>query len=832
MSDTILSGDFTIYYMDENRQKRIKWTGSASGTRTVNALYSALQDWFDEPGQMDDGIPMSAQTPVEYTIGSIDSGDTEPWYISYETMQHLTGGAVRTNGWAHVDSVSVGIIVVPVTSNNIVAADCGLDISGATTGAGTLLEVIEQGTTDYLVIRPDDSTAAKQFTTNSQTITCNAHTASQSGTASNTGEQIWANLYSIGTIEADTHVYVYQGPVALDGDRKRLVSIADATQDWWGDGHVDMTIFIKDYKTAALSTIDGGYATVYARKGNTLYDSFEVSMSLTSGGRNPIPLSTAPDLDNTTGYKSITFTAASGSWNVGDEINGGTSLARGVITAVTSPGATQTVHYYLLGDPLTDFQTAAETITDVETSATGTKNGSAPANQGPALSTWFTSTVVPTISYTAATADIDDDGNNENYAITIDCNANPLTQVYEWLKYITRQGAVGTSLTDGIAGESYIGAEVYLKYTGAVTGTITEGDDVTQETSGATGVIISINLTTKVILLRNTRGTFFTNATTATLTDNDASGTVEIDSAAVTFGPKKASPLGTFAGGTFFGARGVLLSDWVVADDNAFQLTPVEGGTKTRPDSIKIEVTNLVGTSEATTTDDRVAVFRLTGAGGVVNKTEYSAAGGEAIGDGTLVVDTAINKDVPGKTTGGILRVRDASDVYKGYRIRFASWSVSTFTLVNYSITATAGTNTTTIVKSGGGFTANVKRGDIVVNNGNGHDGISYVQTVDSDTSLTIFPAITGQVSTDVIKLNVCPIPMNTADDVYIPLIDTMADAATEEVSVVYDAPVFFRVVVRNSAAATKILPFSTDDSSSGTDRSIATIRSQDTIIT
>jgi hypothetical protein len=830
MSDTILGGDFTVYYGDDNRKKYIRWTGSASGTRTVNELYSALQDLFDEQGQMEDGVPMSAQTPVEYTVGIIDSGDLDPWYIPYETMQHLTGGAVKTAGWAHVTDTNVGIIVVPVTANAIVPGDVGFDISGATTGAGTLLEVIEAGTTDYLVIRPDDYTAAKQFTTNAQTITCNGHTASQSGAVSNTGEQVWANLYSIGTIEADTHIYVYQGPISTDANRKRLFSITDSTQDWWGDGHIDMTIFIKDFKTAAFTTIDGGYATVYARKGNTLYDSFEVSMSLTSGGRNPIPLSTAPDLDNTTGYKSITFTAGSGSWNVGDEINGGTSLARGIITKIVNPGATQTLHYYLLGDPLTDFQTAAETITDVETSASGTKNGSAPANQGPALAAWFTSGVVPTLSYTAVTYDVDDDGSVENYGITVDCNANPLTEVYEYLKYITRQGATGTSLTDGVAGESYIGGEVYLKYSGAITGSIAEGDDVTQETSGATGVIVAINLATKVILLRNIRGTFFTNATTATLTDNDTSGTVEIDVAAVTFGPKKASPIGTFAGGTFFGARGVLLSDWLPADENAFQLTPIEGGTKTRPVAITIAVTNLVGTSEATSDDDRVAVFRLTGAGGSVNKTEYSAAGGETIGDTTLVVDTAIAADVPGKTSGGILRIRDASDNYKGYRLRFSSWSVSTFTLANYPLVATAGTNTTTIKKSGGGFTVNAKRGDLVLNTSRSN-AVSYVVSVDSDTQLTISPAITGQTSGDNIELNAVPIPMNTADDVFIPLIDKFANASSANVSIVYVAPVYFRVVVRNSVNANPILPFSTDDSTSGTDRSIATIRQPDNII-
>jgi hypothetical protein len=828
MSDSILGGDFTVYYGDDNRKKYIRWTGAASGTRTVNELYSALQDLFDEQGQMEDGIPMSAQTPVEYTVGIIDSGDLDPWYIPYETMQHLTGGAVKTAGWTSVVSSNVGIIVVPVTANAIVAGDVGNDISGATTGAGTLLEVIEDGTTDYLVIRPDDYTAAKQFTTNAQTITCNGHTASQSGTVSNTGDQVWANLYSIGTIEADTHIYVYQGPISTDANRKRLFSITDPTQDWWGDGHIDMTIFIKDFRAAAFSTIDGGCATVYARKGNTLYDSFEVSMSLTSGGRNPIPLSTAPDLDNTTGYKSITFTAGSGSWNVGDEITGGTSGARGIITKIENPGATQTLHYYLLGDPLTDFQTAAETITDVETSASGTKDGNAPADQGPALSSWFTSTVVPAINFTAVTFDVDDDGNAENYAVTIDCNANPLTEVYEWLKYITRQGATGTTLTDRVSGESYIGGEVYLKYSGSVSGTVAEGNDVTQATSGATGVIVAYNATTKVLLLRNVRGTF---DTTHVVTDNDGSGTFTPDVAAVTFGPKKASPLGTFAGGTFFGARGVLLSDWLSADENAFQLTPIEGGTKTRPVAITIDVANLIGTSEATPDDDRVAVFRLTGAGGSVNKTEYSAAGGEAIGDATLAVDAALAADVPGKTSGGVLRIRDASDNYKGYRLRFSSWSVSTFTLANYPFAATAGTNTTTIVKSGGGFTANAKRGDLVLNTSRSN-AVSYVMSVDSDTQLTISPAIPSQTTGDNIELNAVPIAMNTADDVFIPLIDKFADASSASVSIVYVAPIYFRVVVRNSVNANPILPFSTDDSTSGTDRSIATIRQPDNIIT
>ena len=433
------------------------------------------------------------------------------------------------------------------------------------------------------------------------------------------------------------------------------------------------------------------------------------------------------------------------------------------------------------------------------------------------------------MTYANTSYDVDDDGTVERYGITLDCNQNPLTEVYEWLKYITRFGATGTSDTDGIPGEQYIGGEVYLAYTGAVSGSIAEGSDVTRETSGATGVVISHDTGAKVILLRNTRGTFATHATTHTLTDNDTSGTVEIDSAAVTFAPKKGSPLGTFSGGQFFGARGVLLADWLAADENSFELAPITGGLKVRPTAITIELTNLVGGAESLTTSDRVGVFRLSA--GAINKTEFSAAGGEIIGAATLVVDGAIPQDVPGKTTGGVLKIRDASDNFKRYRLRYASWATSTFTLANYVLTATAGTNTTTVVKSGGGFTANAKRGDLVLNT-TASNGVSYVVSVDSDTQLTIAPAIAGQTSGDAIELNAIPVAIDTADNVFVPLLDRHATGTTASVSIVYVAPVSFRVVVRNSAATTKIRPFTTDDSTSGTSRSIPTIRTTDTIIT
>jgi hypothetical protein len=849
MADTILSGDITVYYLDESRRKQLVWTGGAT-TRTLNEVYSALADLFDETGQMDDGSVMSAETPVEYTIGIIDSGDNDPWYVTYECMEHITGGALRTASWARVQDSNTGIVIVAVTSNTMTnAADRGATVTNAS-DTGTLLEVIEAGTTDYLVIRPTNNTSTHNWDTGSGTITSSlsANEATQSAAAV-TGEQIWANLYTIGTIESDTHIYLYQGLVS-DATRARISSITDSTQDWWGDGHIDVCIYTKNFRAATFPVIDGGYVKAFARKGSTYYDSFETSTSLTSGGRNPVPINTASDLDNPTGYKSITTTAvADNFFAVGDEIQGGTSGARAIITQIDGTSPTYTFHYYLLGDPQTDFQTAAETITDVDqtpTQGSATKNASAPADQGPADPTnWFTSGTAPSVTFQNTTSDVDDDGTNEYYGITVDCNQNSLSEVYEWLKYITRNGGTTTGNSDGIEGEQYVGAEAYLEYSGTVTGgTIAEGDDVLQATSGATGIVISHDTTNKVLLLRDVRGTF---STAYTVTSQDAgAGTITPNTAATNFAPNKQAPFGSFpGGGTFFGARGVLLTDYLDADTNNFSLVSIDGGTYARPQTYSITVTQLVGTNEATTTDDRVAVFRLSAQNGDIHKTEYSAAGGEAIGAATITIDTGggITNDTPGKTAGGVLRIRDADSTppNKNYRVRFSSWTGSVFTLANVTGTITGG-STTVIIDSGAQFTTHAtvalraKRGDLVYNTqgGGAGRGYSYIASVDSDTQITLTSAISGQTTGDSYELNCVPVALATADTIFVPLIDQYATSSTASVSIRYITSnvIYFRARVRNVANTTQIKPFEVDSSLANANVSVQTVRTEDTIYT
>jgi hypothetical protein len=578
--------------------------------------------------------------------------------------------------------------------------------------------------------------------------------------------------------------------------------------------------------------IDGGYLTVYARRAGSLYASFEVENSVVSGGRNPVPLQTSANGDMSHGTQKISTGTWTGTYTDGEIITGGTSGGRGIIDLTNSTTNSEIVYFPItenaIGGTIVALQNT-ETITGADSGATSTSS-SVPSNDGAADSTWFTNSGnPPTISFTATTADIDNDTTNEYYGIVIDCNQNPLQEVFDWLQYITQYGQVSGGVIEtaesGIFGEEYIGGTAYVTYTGGSTpANITEGESVTQQTSGATGVVLSHDTTNRIVLLRSTRGTFDSNTIDA---DDDSSTWTTVTS--VNFAPNTAAPFGTLpGGGTFFGARGVLLTDYLAADENNFVLTDIQGGTFARPASISFTVTNLVGGVQTSNEHDRVAIFRLTGSGGNINKSEYDVTGTPAAGDGTLAVSTTLADDLPAAGTLVILQDPGLATAVE-YYVRYSSYTGSTFTLANVASTTTVGTGTTTLVDSGASFLTTAKRGDLVYSS----KGISYVQTVDSNTQLTLTTAIATFTSGDAYELNAVPVALDTGDDVYVPFMRRIAENTEESVSIIYVAPIFFRVKVRNTRnTTTKIRPFSSDGSTSGTDQSIQITRTPDTIIT
>lgn len=847
---TILNGDIGVYYFSNNRTKMMYWIGGTNDNYTMNELYSAMANLLDEATTIDDGSAFSAETPVEYTTGKIDAGDNDPWYVTFDLMEHITGGALRTTGWARVQDSNTGIVMVEVASasNTIVDADRGNNITHTDGDTGTLLEVISDGgASDYLFIRPDSSAIGNSFdnTTGTLTESGSSHTATSITTAAITGDMIWANIYSIGTVEASVHMYVYQGARGTVDSSVRVYSVNSTSLDYWEQGHIDICIPIKNWKSSGFPVIDSGYLRVFARKGGDLYASFEVANSTTSGGRNPVPLQTAVDLDQGHGTKKISFTGAvsGGPFTDGEIIRqttGTNTGAQGILdlsnSTVTSGG--ELVYFPIaendVGGDLLAFE-SGETIQGQTSSASVTTDG-APADDGPADSTWFTNSgTPPTLSIGTANADIDNDGNDENYGVTIDCNQNPLSEVYQWAKYICQYGQGETDVVEqafeddlsqiDVYGEEYEGATAYFGYS-AISGTIAEGESVTQATSGAKGVIISHDTVTDIVLLRSTRGSF--NSSNQIDADDDSDYFTPDE--AGNFAAKVAAPFGTFAGGTFFGARGVLLSDYLAADENSFILTDIEGSTRERPTSIVIEVTNLEGTDETTSTDDIIGIFYLTGSGGDVDKDTMTCDGGETVGGTSLAVDS-IPTWVP---SAGRLILVDVDDDNQEYVITYSSWDSGTDTFTLDSLTPanlTTGTNANTLVSTTNELDG-LSRGDIVVNDTQG--AVQYVTDVQAGSNtVNCAPDITGQTDGDTIYINTVPdITVSASDNVYVPIMHRYAANSEEQVSIIYPgSTVYFRVKVRNTRSGTPIRPYSSDGSTSGTDQSIPVVRTEDTII-
>ena len=823
MSDTVLGGNWTVYYGAENRRKAIKWSGGAAAANTVKELYLAIQALFDDLAQMDDGTIISAQTPTEYTIGIIDPGDKDPWFIDRESTEHLKEGAIKTASWKRVATSNVGIVCLSATNTSIVAGDVGYDITHADADAGTLLDFKDMGGGNIqLWIRPDSFAAANNFDSAAGILTCNAHTATQAG-ASTTGEMLWANIYALGTLADDTHLYIYQGANASDTAPEAEITGYKTSWTWWADGFFDILVLVAERSsdlTSRATFLDGGYVSVLARQYGKTYTYYIVD--LFAGGRNPIPLEIGTDLNNTTGSRTMSLSSTSGSWTVGDELSATTgNTARGRLTAISAVGTSADITYYLLGNVSIDFSGGC-VIDDLDNTGAGTTSG-APVSTGPA-----TATGLSAIHAARSSDDIDENGTAEYYSIRVECNSYALADVYEWMKWVTKDGAAAalSANTDGIEAEQYIGSDYRLTYTSMV-GTVAEGAKVTQDSTGAVGTVVARHTTPKIAILRNCRGTF--NASNTVSADSSNALVMSSSGLAASITPIKACPFGNFAGGVLFAAPGVVPTGYLVAQANNFQLTDDQGNVVEAPTKVTLSLTN-------TRIKDRLAAFRLVAAAGDIEKTYYAISGATASGSTTITATPAIRIDEPGKTAGGVVIVIDDS-AQEEHRYRFTGWAppslITLFTTANDAMESAS----TTAISSTGGFT-NALVGDIISNTTRAKT--TYLSVWTDANTVQCYPPVPSQTVGDNFRVGATVSAyVNATDKLYIPFIHVHETAGTdgaagsESTQVVFSASVPIRVRARHANDASyNIKPFETDSSIGDGGASIAVIRTPETITT
>lgn len=813
MSDTILGGDFRVYYLAENRQKRVVWEGSATGTRTVNELYSAWLDLMDEATQIDDGTPMKGDTPTEYRIGIIDPSDKEPWFIDRTTVEHLTGGALTTTGWLRAVGTATGIVRMFYTETTpLIASDIGKTIVMSTDGdTGTILDYNDQVTPKQIWIRPDSNAAANSFDNTPTgdgafTIPTGTGAGTQLNGAATTGESLWANQFNTGlaTLESNTHQYIYQAGA-------QVIAYKD-TINWWPDGTFDVLIVVREQG----QLIDQGFLTAFARQASKTYAFFQGNFS--AGGRNPMPYSTGDDLNNNVGNRQFTGNTGTGTFLVGEVMgnNATESLAtkKAYITDVAGTSGAPILQYYLIGVNLTDF-IATDSIKGYTSLATCVAEAPIAVNQ--------TFDNIQIVHAANETFDINEDGTTENYSVVIDLYGTiSVLEAYQRAMYETRRGSLTTGFTDGIEGERYIGPDYNIVYSSG-TATVNEGSVVTQTTSGATGTVVAHNTTDNILVLRNSRGTF----NTTDLIIEFASGTLTGPHVTTPITPIGAAPFGIFAGGVWFLARGHVLANVPAADFNNWQTFTDDGVQIAAPNKVTAAITN-------TREGDFVAMFRLTVAGGIINKTEYTNTV-QAAGATTVVVSTSLAADVPGKSAGGVLFIVGA-DEQEEYRLRYGTWtSPSTVNLASITGLTMDGSGVTeTNIADTGAFAAGVRVGDLVRNTTAG--AIGYIrEIIDNDNATTT--VITGQANSDAYEINTLPITTAGTDSTYFPLIHsyettgTDGSPGTETALITYLADIPVLVRARHSEDPTgRILPFDTTNTVGDTGVSQAIIRSEDNI--
>jgi len=863
-----IGDDFSIDYVN-------KVVKHVSGTTvyTVNELYSWLMDTFDELLQMDDEVPMSAQTPTEYTM-------INGWFLDIgelsQAHKYLKGGAIKTDGYEN----EIQVLTLSATGyTNCVSSDIGKTVQDDGVDCGVLLSY--------------DNTQRKWWIRGSSTIGSGSNMTISGGTGAGTaaadsvsGEDLYANIYTLGTIESTPppQIYIFQA--------------GEAIAEWsnlsnWDRGHIDVLIQVKE----AGTEIDGAQVTVFARQSGDLFDHFEIDLS--AGGRNAVPLATQSDINYDTGEYYLLYDGGSGTFQANEiikEDNGdweaevvsvteysagvGLLVIRGFKGTLTdndsftgqSSGATGVCNG-TLGDTLiswdsgTAFTTLGQVITGQTSGAKRILRGVDATNKKGVCQVDDTVTGSNRVPYYKTFQDDETVTGASDGSVTLDSDSTTLVSGYSDITVAFVNGTVTHSGTTGTftPGErvTWSGGEAILLEDdgstltlGNVTSTSINGETITGDLSGASCTatsdltvahtmnkaftkqpaypydvivecgsiynagrpLLQVYQYLKFICQEDSKFKMYTvSGSQIQILDGE-----EYIQAYSGYTPSKQAPFGTFAGGVFFGAQGVWVEGMASSDIENFQLIDSNGTVRTPPVQATMKVTSLQS-------GDRVAVY-ITSAGQIQKDMYTSAATGNTAGNSTFVVQENITLDTP---SSGVLRVVDTSDTeFREHRYRYSSWDTSTFTLVTGATgSATTGSSGNTLVDTNADFggTDNVQVGDVIRNTTDGSYG--YIVSIVNSTTLTtrLFHGSDNSWEVgDDYETNTLAVNYDDSDTAYVPLIEAVSTGTYVEQTVLYytDRPVLVRVRKKG------ILPYETTGTFTSAGLVVSAIRTTDSIVT
>ena len=790
----------------------LKYTGAWTGNFPDNIerwidIYKWIEGETDEPGSIMFYNPMEADTTKQYRMMT-------PWFIDDESIKATYDGALSSDGWARVEDSNIGIIqiqygtVTTAPDDNDLGETVTLETDGDT---GTL--VAYDTTRKMLWIRPDTWDSSDSFDNAAgsleMTTTEGMNVETVASEPSETGEAVWAGIYTIGNVVAETEIFIIQ---VNDFTEVASPALTKLTR-WWNEdvdftaadgvktGHIDVLVKVKELG----SLIDYGTLLVGAKQYCKTYAMWELTVT---GGRTPVPLTTLDDGGNTSGYEQFVTSGATGTWNqndVGTVIReDGNNRNKAIITSLSGTSPTFTIQVYYVGSQ--EGFAANDSLEDEGETKTLTINASAPTSVGPAAVTGVTFTLGN------ATGDIDEDGTNEPYAATLDCSDETLATIYEYCKYLSRRGNTG-DIDNGsqtLIGEFFNAlGDYYVPWDGATGSSpyLSEGENVTW--TGGSGIVTAVKTETGTegwAVIRQIRGTALADGTT--ITGATSGDTVDVDNLSGTYGSLTAivpaaggCAFGTYAGGIFTFAYGIVPTNVASADASNFLCYDVEGNKITPPQKVTVACTGLEQ-------DWRMVLVEVTAEGGdIIKRDQHTLAAGNNQGDTDIVMSSSIPPATPGKTAGGTIICVDIDDTTneRETQYRYASWSGSTFTLVVPSEsgnTCDAGGTATELNDVSADFVAdNIEIGDRIYNQTlTEYCTITKVET----TKLTTTPLSGANTwDSDVYVINALDRNYTGASDTaYVPLLQAVRESAgTESSTLAYSADIYCMHRVRWSSS-------------------------------
>ena len=306
--------------------------------------------------------------------------------------------------------------------------------------------------------------------------------------------------------------------------------------------------------------------------------------------------------------------------------------------------------------------------------------------------------------------------------------------------------------------------------------------------------------------LNGTQGQFYTRASGA-------------------FTEVKVAPFGTYAGGKFFGAQGVLLSNYVAGEINNIILTDNTGAVKQAPTAISVGVNNVVSGDKVFMARSDYGNFTATAATDLLTETAHG-----------LLPDDIIQVSTTGTLPAGLAAATNYYVIASG------------LTANDWKVSATQGGSAVDITTTGTGthswtcplkvrkdqFTFNLAGSDsthIVVNETVGND-IPTTGVVRIGDTRYAYSALDRTLK----KFTVAATPLGETNgaNTYCPIIDEQVSGTSVSKALTYvaDFSVVARVRKYAAGAGNSILPFENTGTVINTGLTVSAIRTVDSVAT